>query len=251
VFERALLTKGRTRTPLGVVVGIASELSAIGLAILVPLVYTDQLPGFMMAPTPIAVPTRAPDPPPQEVIKVARASGAKVMKVALTNALIAPTRIPTKVNDNIIEVPEITGSGPWVPGATGSPTLGAVGLPATAGVSAAPPPPPEKPVVKQVAEKPIERLKLGGRVQDAKVVSRIIPVYPPLAKQARVQGTVTLVAVIGIDGRVKSLRATSGHPLLVPAALEAVRQWVYRPTTLNGDPVEVESPIDVHFTLGQ
>jgi protein TonB len=66
-----------------------------------------------------------------------------------------------------------------------------------------------------------------------------------------VQGTVVLVAVIGVDGRVKSLRVASGHPLLVQAALEAVRQWVYRPTLLNGDPVEVESPIEVHFKLGQ
>lgn len=73
----------------------------------------------------------------------------------------------------------------------------------------------------------------------------------PLAKQARIQGTVMLNVTIGQDGRVENLTALGGHPLLIPAALEAVKQWVYRPTLLNGNPVVVISQVEVTFTLDQ
>lgn len=77
-----------------------------------------------------------------------------------------------------------------------------------------------------------------------------MPVYPPLARQARVSGSVRLIAIIGRDGTVQQLQVVSGHPLLIGAAVEAVRQWLYHPTLLNGEPVEVICPIDVNFTLG-
>ena len=76
-----------------------------------------------------------------------------------------------------------------------------------------------------------------------------MPAYPPLAKQAGVQGVVLFSAVIGADGSVRELKLISGHPLLVPAAMEAVKQWVYEPTRVNGEPVEVIAQIDVSFTL--
>ena len=78
-----------------------------------------------------------------------------------------------------------------------------------------------------------------------------MPVYPPLAKQARIQGTVRLNAIISRDGTIQNLQLVSGHPLLAPAALAAVKQWVYEPTLLNGEPVEVVTVIDVNFTLSQ
>ena len=84
-----------------------------------------------------------------------------------------------------------------------------------------------------------QRIKVGGNVQSAKLVRQPRPVYPPLAKQARISGVVKLSAVISKDGTIKELQVISGHPLLVPAALEAVKQWVYQPTLLNGEPVEV------------
>jgi TonB family protein len=93
------------------------------------------------------------------------------------------------------------------------------------------------------------RIRVGGNVQQDKLVSQVRPQYPPLAKQARIQGTVRLSAVIGTDGDVKHLEVVSGHPLLVPAAVEAVRQWVYKPTLLNGTPVEVITQIDINFAL--
>jgi protein TonB len=92
---------------------------------------------------------------------------------------------------------------------------------------------------------------VGGNVQSAKLIRGPKPVYPPLAKQARIQGTVRLNAIIGKDGTIQNLTAASGHPLLVPAAMDAVKQWLYQPTLLNGEPVEVVTVIDVNFTLSQ
>jgi protein TonB len=75
------------------------------------------------------------------------------------------------------------------------------------------------------------------------------PAYPPLARQARISGTVVLQASIGKDGNIQNLRTVSGHPMLAPAAIEAVKQWKYRPYFLNGEPVEVDTQITVNFTL--
>lgn len=94
-----------------------------------------------------------------------------------------------------------------------------------------------------------QRIRVGGNVQQANLIRKINPVYPPLAKQARIQGVVHLTTTIGADGTVQNLEVISGHPLLVPAAMEAVKQWVYKPTLLNGSPVEVITQVDVNFTL--
>jgi TonB family protein len=96
---------------------------------------------------------------------------------------------------------------------------------------------------------PANRLSVGGNIQAANLIQRVAPAYPPLAKQARIQGTVRFTAVIGTDGLVQSLQLVSGHPLLVPSATEAVKQWRYNPTLVNGAPVEVLTTIDVNFTL--
>jgi protein TonB len=106
-------------------------------------------------------------------------------------------------------------------------------------------------MVGQVSSVGPQRIRVGGNVQAAMVISAPKPLYPPDAKEARIQGTVRLDAIIGKDGTMVDLRAASGHPLLVPAALEAVRQWVYKPTLLNGNPVEVVTVIDINFTLSQ
>lgn len=133
------------------------------------------------------------------------------------------------------------------PGTFPRPVSGAVlggiigGVPASA-----PPPPPPSPG----STVPVpQRIKIGANVQAANLVSQTPPEYPPLALQARVSGTVELGAVIGKDGHVQNLSVVRGHPLLVQAALEAVKNWVYKPTLLNGQPVEVSTTIDVNFTL--
>jgi len=83
------------------------------------------------------------------------------------------------------------------------------------------------------------------------LVNKVQPVYPPLARQTRISGTVRLHAIISKDGSVKELEVLNGHPLLVQSALDAVRQWRYRPTLLNNEPVEVDTTIDVIFSLNQ
>jgi TonB family protein len=93
------------------------------------------------------------------------------------------------------------------------------------------------------------RITIGGNVQQAKLISQPKPVYPPLAKQARISGVVHLAAIIGKEGNVIDLKVISGHPLLIPSALEAVQQWVYQKTLLNGEPVEISTQIDVNYTL--
>ncbi len=93
------------------------------------------------------------------------------------------------------------------------------------------------------------KIRVGGNVQAANLIEKPNPVYPPLALQARIQGTVRFNLTIDPDGHPKDIQLDSGHPLLVPAALEAVRRWVWRPTLLNGQPVEVVTVVDVPFTL--
>lgn len=133
-----------------------------------------------------------------------------------------------------------------VPGGTPGGVIGGIigGIP-----SAAPPPPP--PVKKEEKPPPPQRIRVGGNVMAAKLVRQPKPTYPPLAKQARIQGVVRFQAMIGKNGTIQNLQLISGHPLLVPSATEAVKQWIYQPTLLNGEPVDVVTQIDVNFTLSQ
>jgi TonB family protein len=96
-----------------------------------------------------------------------------------------------------------------------------------------------------------KRITVGGNVQQVKLISQPRPLYPPLAKQARISGVVRFNAIIGRDGTIQSLTSVVGHPLLVPAARDAVKQWRYKPTLIDGAPVEVVTQIDVNFTLNQ
>ena len=136
-----------------------------------------------------------------------------------------------------------------VPGGVAGGTPGGVLGGIIGSVPAAAPPPPPPPPKKEVVTP--KRITIGGNVQQAKLIRQPKPIYPPLAKQARISGVVHLAAVISKDGTIQDLKAVGGHPLLIPAALEAVKQWVYQPTLLNGEPVEVVTQIDVNFTLSQ
>ena len=89
----------------------------------------------------------------------------------------------------------------------------------------------------------------GGDVQQAKLVKSQAPVYPVLAKRARIEGTVRLQAIIAKDGSVQKVEVLSGHAVLSQAAMEAVQQWRYKPTELNGQTVEVVTNIDVVFKM--
>ena len=158
--------------------------------------------------------------------------------------LMAPRAIPKEVT--IIKEQEmppdvgfvgVQGGVPGgVPGGQAGGVLGGI----LGGVGSNVPPPPKE---------ALKRIRVGGQVQTAKLINKVQPLYPALAKQARIQGTVRLQAVIAKDGSVVELQVLSGHPLLQQAALDAVRQWRYQPTLLNLEPVEVVTTIDVIFTL--
>src|SRR5262245_7369738 len=100
------------------------------------------------------------------------------------------------------------------------------------------------------APPPSEPVRVGGNIKEPKKLRNVPPVYPDVAKQARVQGVVVLEATIDTSGRVDNVRVLRGIPLLNEAALEAVKKWVYSPTMLNGTPVPVVMTVTVNFTLG-
>jgi len=119
--------------------------------------------------------------------------------------------------------------------------------PAALGSTPPPPPPPPPPGDAQARAIPPGAILIEGSVQQAKLVSQQPPVYPPLARQAGISGTVQMSVVIAKDGTVQHIEVVSGHPLLVPAAIDAVRKWMYRQTLLNGQPVEVATTVNVNF----
>ncbi len=173
----------------------------------------------------------------------------KVVKVAPKQfdmgKLTAPKSVPKEIK-MIVEAEEPPSAAGVIGGVPGGIAGGALsGI--LGGVAVAPPPPPPPPKPKA----PLAPIRVGGNVQQANLIKQPKPVYPPLAKAARVQGTVKFQATISKDGTIQNLQLLGGPPLLVQAAMQAVEQWQYKPTLLNGDPVEVITTIDVNFTLSQ
>ena len=96
---------------------------------------------------------------------------------------------------------------------------------------------------------PVKRIRIASRVAEANLIHDVPPQYPPEAGRERIEGTVVLMAVIGKDGSVQDVQVVSGLPLLAQAAIDAVKQWRYKPYLLNGEPVEIDSRITINFTL--
>ncbi len=156
--------------------------------------------------------------------------------------LVQPKVIPKDIKIIKEEAPDMNaGMQGGVPGGVAGGSMGGVIGGVIGGMGGAPPPP--KPVA--------SRIRQGGSVQAALLINKVQPLYPPLARQTRISGTVRLHALISKSGSVESLEVMSGHPLLVRAAMDAVQQWKYKPTLLNGEPVEVDTTIDVIFSLNQ
>lgn len=108
------------------------------------------------------------------------------------------------------------------------------------------------PVVSKTPEPtPVKRIRVASRVAEANLIHDVPPQYPPEAGRERIEGTVVLMTVIGKDGSVQDVQVVSGLPLLAQAAIDAVKQWRYKPYLLNGEPVEIDSRVTINFTLAR
>jgi len=249
MFEQTFVD-GKTKKTWTVLVAFIAQTLLLIVLVILPMIFFTDLPkatlqAFLVAPPPPPPPPPPPAPAPVKIIKI-------IPRQFDAGKLMAPKVVPKEIAQiKEEELPPSAGAGVvggvpgGVPGGTPGGVLG--GIIGSVPTNVAPPPPPKE------APKPVtpKRITIGGNVQSAKLVRQPKPVYPPLAKQARISGTVKLAAVIAKDGSIQDLKVISGHPLLIPAALAAVKQWVYQPTLLNNEPVEVSTQIDVNFTLSQ
>jgi protein TonB len=218
------------------------QVGIIGVMILIPLIYTEALPTQLMTTFLTAPPPPPPPPPPPAA---APRISKPVARIIHNGQMLAPTVIPKKVSMIKEEElpPDVGGTAVGgvpggVPGGQAGGVLGGI----IGGTGGGPPPPPKP--------KSTAPVRVGGNVAAANLIHQVQPIYPPIAKTAHIQGTVVLHAIIGKDGTVQDLQYISGPPLLMPNAMSAVRQWRYKPTMLNGDPVDVDTTISVVFTLG-
>lgn len=238
-----------SRKPLTLVYSAIIHGFLILLLIVAPLVHRETLANLqtLMAPPP---PLSAPR---TTVVQLISTTGKPRPIAARPSKLFTPDFIPPKINLSALETPKVD---------RGFDYILQVGLPignsrgsgtfwdgvSLEGARAILPPPPPASAAK--AETHVTRVRRGGEVQHANLVRQVKPCYPQMAVVMRVHGAVILEAIIDREGRVEGLRVLSGHPLLVKAACEAVQQWRYRPTLLNGQPVEVLTQVTVNFSLG-
>jgi protein TonB len=210
----------------------------VGVMILIPLIYTDALPKTQLMTFLVAPPPPPPPPPPPAAAPV---KVVKIQSEVINGQLRTPTKIPDKVQMiKEEEAPPDLGAG--VPGGVpggipGGSTGGVIG-----GILSSTPV-----AVPKVATP--QRVRVSSGVSTGLLIRKVQPNYPQLAKQARIQGVVILQAEISKDGTIQNLQLVSGHPMLAPAAIEAVKQWRYKPYLLNGEPVAVETQVQVNFSL--
>jgi periplasmic protein TonB len=219
----------------------------IGILLLLPLYYTQELPKAQLLTFLMAPPPPPPPPPP------AAAAAARIMKQIQSDLMVGgqlrtPTRIPQKVQMIKEEEapPAMPGTGGVIGGIPGGVPGGQLGgviggiINSTSTLAHVPKFQPVAP----------QRVRVSQGVTNGLIIRKVQPQYPILAKAARIQGDVVLKAIIDKNGAIQDLQLISGHSMLVPAAIEAVREWRYRPFLLNEQPVEVETTITVIFTLG-
>lgn len=232
---------GRRAT--GVMVSLVLHAALVAAVIVLPLVFYQVLPGsthqvraFFAQPLDLAPPPPPPPPPPAGPRRVVPRRAPAPPHVDKTK-FVAPVKIP-----DVLPVPEASlGLGPGVeggvPGGVEGGVPGGVVGGIVGGLHLAPPPPPPKVV------------RVGGNISAPALLRRVNPVYPDLAREARVQGVVILEAHVDIRGRVAAVKVLRGQPLLDEPAIAAVRQWRYRPLLLNGEPTEFVLTVTVNFQL--
>jgi protein TonB len=253
MFEQTFVQTGKTNTIWTVFLSFGIQIVLIVFGVIIPLIWFDVLPtAQLMSMVTVPPPPPPPPPPPAE-------APPKVVKVIPrqmdAGKLTAPKVIPKEIK-NIQEdeaPPAASGVVGGVPGGVAGGSMGGVlgGILGGVPSAAPPPPPPPKKEAPKPPPKPEGPLVVGGRVQSAKLIVHPDPIYPQIAKTARISGKVILQAVIGENGHIQELTVVTGHPMLQQAALQAVRQWVYQPTMLNEQPVKVSTTIEVNFTLSQ
>jgi periplasmic protein TonB len=244
MFEDSLIESGRRlKSKRGATTFLSFFLQAIllGILILIPLIYTEALPKQQLMTFLVAPPPPPPPPPPPAATPV------KVVKQVVSELNNGQLRTPTKIPEKVQMIKEeeappptsgIAGVVGGVPGGVPGGQMGGV----IGGIISSTPV-----AVPKVAAP--QKIRVSQGVAQGLLIHQVKPNYPPLARQARIQGAVVLQAVISKDGSIQGLHVVSGHPMLTPAAIDAVKQWRYKPYFLNGEPVEVETVVTVNFTL--
>ncbi|HEY5176183.1 MAG TPA: TonB family protein [Terriglobales bacterium] len=242
MFEDSLVESGgRLRSKRGTttMISFVLQILLIGVLVLLPLIFTEALPRQQLMTFLVAPPPPPPPPPPP----AAEVHIVKKIQSELDNGqLRTPTAIPKKIQMiKEDEPPPTTGVAGVVGGVPGGVPGGSMGGVLGGMLSSTPVSIPK-------AATP-QRVRVSSGVSQGLLIRKTTPVYPPLARQARIQGTVVLQALIGKDGAIQNLHVVSGHPMLTGAALDAVKQWRYKPYYLNGEPVDVETTVNVVFTM--
>ncbi len=254
MFEQSLLPSGGKtgwKKAAAVVISTMFQVTLVMVLLVMPLVFPEAMPQLARKAIVIVTLPRDPDPPEPPTLHPTGGSvprGGVLFPVDPGHPLPTPSGPPTGMETTSdLEPPPcldcragsvvgVRGLGPGVPW----------GLPNGDFVPPPPPPPPAR-VDKQPSASPIR----VGTIDPAKLEHYVPPQYPPPARQMRIQGRVTLECKISKTGAIEELRVVSGHPFLIQAALDAVKQWRYKPTYLNREPVEVIATIEVNFTLSQ
>jgi periplasmic protein TonB len=243
MFEDSLIESGgrlKTKRGLTTTISVIFQIGLLMVMILIPLIFTEALPKQQLMTFLVAPPPPPPPPPPA-------AAPVRVVKQIQTDIVNGQLRTPTKIPEKVQMIKEeeapppamaSTGGVGGVPGGVPGGQMGGV----IGGIISSTPM-----AVPKVATP--TRVRVSQGVSTGLLVRKVNPNYPPLARQARIQGQVLLQAEISKDGSIQNLRLISGHPMLAPAAIEAVKQWKYKPYLLNGEPVEVETQVQVNFTL--
>ena len=224
------------------------EVLLVGAMALVPLIYTEALPKAVWTEV---WQTPSPPPPPPSPIGTQVARRA-TRAVSPDEFLKVPPSIPptiAPIHDEPLPPAQFPSTSIGIPGGINVGQSGAGLDPVMQSIlrsANSPPPPPQA----SNPARPV-RLRLGGNVSAARLIYQLKPEYPQLARMARIEGAVELEAVISKEGTIEELKVLNGHPFLVKAALEAVRQWRCQPTLLNGEPIQVITEITVNFKLAE
>lgn len=228
-----------TKKQYTVMMSLLLQVGVVGVLTVLPLVYTAVLPGAQLRSLLVA-----PVPPPPKAIVHQVSSNPPVVR-ARFNAMVTPISAPRTIAQVERAAPEI-----GVEGSVGSPGVENGILPSLVGAIVAEQ--PLAPAVPEIAKaQQSGPVHVGGAVAESRVVHRVVPLYPPIAQSIRVEGVVEFSATISKEGNIENLQLIHGHPLLAKAAEAAVLQWKYRPTLLNGRPVEVITDIVVNFRLNR